>query len=99
MTDAAHIYNVAVQHLLAVQTAVDRLHELGAKEQLKLLTDRLQRLAFRSSHEDLAHLQRGLALVEPVARKHLADFGRRGGAPQFRPPAWPPSRWSCWRSP
>ena len=47
MTDAAHIYNVAVQHLLAVQTAVDRLHELGAK-----LTDRLQRLAFRATPEN-----------------------------------------------
>jgi len=52
MTDAAHIYNVAVQHLLAMQTAVDRLHELGAKEQLKLLTDRLQRLAFRATPEN-----------------------------------------------
>lgn len=52
MTDAAHIYNVAVQHLLAVQTAVDRLHELGAKEQLKPLIDRLQRLAFRATPEN-----------------------------------------------
>ena len=40
------------QHLLAVQTAVDRLHELGAKEQLKLLTDRLQRLAFPATPEN-----------------------------------------------
>jgi hypothetical protein len=30
-------------------------------------------LVVRSSHEDLPHLQRGLALVEAVGRKHLTD--------------------------
>src|SRR5260370_24622659 len=33
---------------------------------------RLSLLVVRSSHEDLPRLQRGLALVEPVGRKHLA---------------------------
>jgi hypothetical protein len=37
------------------------------------LVGRLYLLVVRSSHEDLPYLQRDLALVEPVARKHLAD--------------------------
>ena len=51
---AQRIYKIAVRHLQTVQSCVDRLHELGANDQLKLLTGRLQRLAFRatSTEED-----------------------------------------------
>lgn len=51
---AQRIYEIAVRHLQTVQSCVDRLHELGANDQLKLLTGRLQRLAFRatSTEED-----------------------------------------------
>jgi hypothetical protein len=43
------IYNIAAKHLQTVQACVDQLHELGANEELKLLTSRLQRLPFRST--------------------------------------------------
>ena len=51
---AQRIYDIAVRHLQTVQSCVDRLHELGANDQLRLLTGRLQRLAFRatSTEED-----------------------------------------------
>jgi hypothetical protein len=51
---AQRIYEIAVRHLQTVQSCVDRLHELGANDQLRLLTGRLQRLAFRatSTEED-----------------------------------------------
>ena len=49
MTHAERVCNVAVKHLQTVQVAVDRLVELNASEQLKLLTGRLQRLAFRAT--------------------------------------------------
>jgi hypothetical protein len=49
MTHAERVYNVAVKHLQTVQVAVDRLVELKATAELKLLTGRLQRLAFRTT--------------------------------------------------
>jgi hypothetical protein len=49
MSDAEHIYSIADNHAQTVQLCIDRLHELGANEQLKLLTGRLQKLAVRAT--------------------------------------------------
>jgi hypothetical protein len=38
--------------LLGSALCIDRLHELGANEQLKVLTERLQKLAVRAIAED-----------------------------------------------
>jgi hypothetical protein len=43
--NAIAIYDIAAKHLQTAQVCVDRLHELGATHELKLLTGRLQRLA------------------------------------------------------
>jgi hypothetical protein len=43
------IYDVAARHCQTIQVCIDRLHELGAIHELKLLTSRLQRLAFRAT--------------------------------------------------
>ena len=47
--NAIAIYDIAAKHLHTAQICVDRLHELGATHELKLLTGRLQRLAFRAT--------------------------------------------------
>jgi len=47
MSKAENIYNIADNHARTVQVCIDRLHELGANEQLKMLTERLQKLAVR----------------------------------------------------
>jgi len=47
--NAIAIYNIAAKNLQTAQVCVDRLHELGATHELKLLTGRLQRLAFRAT--------------------------------------------------
>jgi hypothetical protein len=52
MSNAEHIYNIANDHAQTVQVCIDRLHELGANEQLKLLTRRLQKLAVRATPGD-----------------------------------------------
>ena len=52
MSDAEHIYSIADNHAQTVQVCIDRLHELGANEQLKLLTGRLQKLAVRATPGD-----------------------------------------------
>ena len=52
MSDAEHIYSIADNHAQTVQLCIDRLHELGANEQLKLLTGRLQKLAIQATPED-----------------------------------------------
>jgi hypothetical protein len=52
MSNAEHIYSIAVKHAQTVQVCIDRLHELGANEQLKLLTGRLQELAIQATPED-----------------------------------------------
>jgi hypothetical protein len=49
MSNAEHIYSIAVNHAQTVQACIDRLHELGANAQLKLLTGRLQKLADRAT--------------------------------------------------
>jgi hypothetical protein len=49
MSDAEHIYSIADNHAQTVQVCVDRLQELGANEQLKRLTGRLQKLAARAA--------------------------------------------------
>jgi hypothetical protein len=52
MTSAEHIYRIADNHAQTVQVCIDRLYELSAKEQLKALTGRLQKLAVRSEPGD-----------------------------------------------
>jgi hypothetical protein len=52
MRRAENIYNIADNHARTVQVCIDRLHELGANEQLKVLTERLQKLAVRATAEE-----------------------------------------------
>ena len=52
MSKPENIYNIADNHVRTVQVCIDRLHELGANEQLKMLTERLQKLAFRATVAD-----------------------------------------------
>jgi hypothetical protein len=52
MRNAEHIYSIADDHAQTVQVCIDRLHELGANEQLQLLTGRLQELAVRATPRD-----------------------------------------------
>jgi len=47
--NAIAIYDIAAKYLTTVQVCVDRLHELGATHELKLLMGRLTRLVSRSS--------------------------------------------------
>src|SRR5215469_12539410 len=49
MSSAEHIDSIADNHVQTVQVCIDRLHELGANEQLKLLTGRLRKLAVRAT--------------------------------------------------
>src|SRR5215472_18639426 len=49
MSDVERIYSIADSHAQTVQVCIDRLHELGANEQLKQLTGRLQKLASRAT--------------------------------------------------
>jgi hypothetical protein len=48
MSSAEHIYSIANNHAQTVQVCIERLHELGANEQLKVLTGRLQKLTARA---------------------------------------------------
>jgi hypothetical protein len=52
MSNAEHIYSIADNHAQTVQVCIDRLHELGANEQLQLLIGRLQELAVRATPRD-----------------------------------------------
>src|SRR5262245_28284740 len=52
MSNAERIYNIANDHAQTVQVCIDRLHKLGANEQLKRLTARLQRLAVQAAPGD-----------------------------------------------
>jgi hypothetical protein len=54
MSNAKHIYTIADNHVQTVQVCIDRLHQLGASEELKLLTGRLQKLAILSRSGDNA---------------------------------------------
>jgi hypothetical protein len=67
MRNAEHIYSIAGNHAQTIQVCIDRLHKLGANEQLKLLTARLQKLAVQATPGDddkdtkAAQRQRGTA--------------------------------------
>ena len=52
MSNAEHMYNIATDHAQTVQVCIDRLHELGANEQLEFLTARLQKLVVRATAAD-----------------------------------------------
>jgi len=52
MSEAEHIYNIADNHARTVRVCIDRLYELGANEQLNVLSERLQKLAARATAED-----------------------------------------------
>ena len=62
MSGAEHIYSIAHNHAQTVQVCIDRLHELGANEQLKRLTGRLRKLAIRVHRETRS--------VGPRAQRH-----------------------------
>ena len=70
MSSAEHVYSIADSHARTVQVCIDRLQELGANEQLKLLTGRLQKLAVRATPGDddkgtkAARRQRGRAQIQ-----------------------------------
>jgi hypothetical protein len=49
MSNVEHIYSIADSHAQTLQVCIDRLHGLGANEQLKQLTGRLQKLAARAT--------------------------------------------------
>ena len=52
MSRVDNIYNIADNHAKTVQVCIDGLHELGANDQLKVLTERLQKLAVKATTED-----------------------------------------------
>ena len=52
MSSAEHIYSIADNHVQTVQVCIDRLHELGANDQLKVLAGRLQKLTGRADPGD-----------------------------------------------
>jgi hypothetical protein len=52
MSSAERIYSIADNHAQTVQVCIERLHELGATEQLTVLTRRLQKLVIRSNPGD-----------------------------------------------
>jgi hypothetical protein len=52
MSSAEHIYSIADNHTQTVQVCIDRLHQLGANEQLRVLIGRLQKLAVRANPGD-----------------------------------------------
>jgi hypothetical protein len=52
MSGAKYIYSIADNPAQTVQVCIDRLHELGASAQFKLLTGRLQKLAVRAASGD-----------------------------------------------
>jgi hypothetical protein len=52
MSSVEHIYNIADNRARTVQVCIDRLHELGANDQLKDLAGRLQKLTARADPGD-----------------------------------------------
>jgi hypothetical protein len=52
MSSAEHIYSIADNHTRTVQVCIDRLHELGANDQLKVLARRLRKLTARADPGD-----------------------------------------------
>jgi hypothetical protein len=57
MSSTKYVYIIADNHAQTVQVCIDRLHELGANEQLKVLTGRLQKLAVRAEPGDLTKVR------------------------------------------
>ena len=47
--NAIAIFDVALRHTRTIEVCVDRLQQLGANHELKLLSGRLQRLAFEAT--------------------------------------------------
>jgi hypothetical protein len=71
MSTAEKIYNIADNHARTVQVCIDRLHELGANEQLKALTGKLRKLAVRATAEDEGTYNSAISeiwLLEPISR-------------------------------
>jgi hypothetical protein len=60
------IYDIAAKHCQTIQVCIDRLHELGANHQLKLLTGRLQRLAFRATPVEEGHDNDTTTAADPI---------------------------------
>jgi hypothetical protein len=52
MSSAEHIYSIADNHTRTVQVCIDRLQELGANDQLKVLAGRLRKLTARADPGD-----------------------------------------------
>jgi len=52
MSRAENIYDIADSQPRTLQVCIDRLHELGANQQLEQLADRLQKLATQASPGD-----------------------------------------------
>jgi hypothetical protein len=69
MTSAEHIYRIADNHARTVQVCIDRLYELGANEQLKVLTGRLQKLAVRAKAGDVTKDLRPTRAQRPRLRR------------------------------
>jgi hypothetical protein len=67
MSNAEHIYSIADNHAQTVQSCIDRLHELGANEQLKLLNERLQKLVVRATPGKAARRQRGKLIARAAS--------------------------------
>ena len=51
MSSADYIYSIADNHVQTVQVCIDRLHELGANEQLKRLTRKVAKVGRPSQTE------------------------------------------------
>src|SRR5262249_31334679 len=66
MSSAKYVYTIADNHAQTVPVCIDRLHELGANEQLKVLTGRLQKLAVRAEPGDLTKELRPARAQAPV---------------------------------
>src|SRR5215475_8061257 len=69
MSDVEHIYSIADSHAQTVQVCIDRLHELGANEQLKQLTGRLQKLTARRQPESMTNALSPLSAKRDGLRK------------------------------
>ena len=52
MSRAENIYDIADSHARTVQVCIDRLHQLGANQQLEQLAETLQQLATQAAPGD-----------------------------------------------
>jgi hypothetical protein len=60
-SSAEHIYSIADNHVQTVQVCIDRLHKLGANEQLKLLTQGCRSWPSRRHGETMTKAPRPLS--------------------------------------